>query len=276
MAQISAQSPARMPVFEAISTWLGYCRRYTERTQSHYSFVIHNFAKTLPEITLIGDLNACYINAYISKILSYATNATANRHLIPIKSFFRWLSENYGLPNRAEPVRFLREDPPQQRFLSLEEITLALAVCSIEERDCLNFLLNTGLRASECCALTWPDITDDWIIVRKAKGRKRRKIPLNSTLRKILARYPRNTHIRFLKSDRKRLYHLCCKASRKAGISRFGPHALRRAFATNLAEANVPLAHISILLGHSSLRTTELYLGVTYASVLGDTECLCK
>lgn len=276
MNQILAQQPARMLFSEAISTWLMYCKRYTERTQSHYSFVIHNFAKTLPVAMPITDLNAYYINAYITRILSYATNATANRHLIPIKSFFRWLSEDYDIPNIAKPIRFLREDPPKRRFLSLEEIDLALVVCSPQERDCLNFLLHTGLRASECCALTWNDITNNWIIIRQGKGRKQRKVPLNNTLREILARYPYNTRIQFLKSDRKRLYHLCCKISKKAGIPQFGPHALRRRFATSLAEANVPIAHIKILLGHSSIRTTELYLGITYASVFGATECLCK
>jgi integrase len=41
-----------------------------------------------------------------------------------------------------------------------------------------------------------------------------------------------------------------------------GPHALRHSLATNLMRENVPLSAISSILGHSSTRTTEIYLSV--------------
>jgi len=41
-----------------------------------------------------------------------------------------------------------------------------------------------------------------------------------------------------------------------------GPHALRHSLATNLLNENVPLSAISNILGHSSTRTTEIYIGV--------------
>jgi len=41
-----------------------------------------------------------------------------------------------------------------------------------------------------------------------------------------------------------------------------GPHALRHSLATNLMRENVPLSAISSVLGHSSTRTTEIYLSV--------------
>lgn len=267
-----------MLIKEAVAEWLAYCRRYTYRTQETYQMVIGKFVQGLL-IKTIEELKTCYINTYISRKLFYVKNATCNRHLCALKSFHRWLAENYDVPNHAKGIKTLKEDPPKQRFLSRNEILIVLAVCSKKERDCINFLLHTGLRATEFCALTFGDIVNDWIIVHQAKGRKLRKIPLNSTLREILTRYSSlpETHINFSKSkNRKQLYILCCKLARKAKIPRFGPHALRRAFATNLAEANVPIAHIQILLGHSSVKTTELYLGITYASVAGDTECLCK
>jgi integrase len=41
-----------------------------------------------------------------------------------------------------------------------------------------------------------------------------------------------------------------------------GPHALRHSLATNLLNENVPLSAISNILGHSSTRTTEIYISV--------------
>jgi integrase len=41
-----------------------------------------------------------------------------------------------------------------------------------------------------------------------------------------------------------------------------GPHSLRHSLATNLMQENVPLSAISNILGHSSTRTTEIYLSV--------------
>jgi len=276
MFQAIQQRVARMLIEEAVAEWFSYICRFTDRTQETYQLVLRKFVQGL-QISTIEELSPCHINSYISRKLAFVKNATANRHLCALKSFHRWLAENYDIPNHAQGIKTLKEAPPQQRFLSNEEISKVLSVCSLRERDCLGWLLHTGLRASEFCAVAFGDIVNGWIIVKQAKGRKLRKIPLNSVLREILAR--RNgspeTHIAFSKS-RKQLYLLCCKLSKRAGIPRFGPHALRRAFATNLAEANIPLAHISILLGHSSIRTTELYLGITYASVSGDTEVLCK
>jgi site-specific recombinase XerD len=41
-----------------------------------------------------------------------------------------------------------------------------------------------------------------------------------------------------------------------------GPHALRHSLATSLMNENVPLSAISNIMGHSSTRTTEIYLTV--------------
>ena len=177
----------------------------------------------------------------------------------------------------------LREDPPKQRFLSHEEYLKVLNVCKDDEIEIIQFIANTGVRASEA-KITWDNISEDlmWITVL-GKGRKQRLICTNQLLRDMLSKYQRkpDTIIQFLKSGtknsykRRNLYKLCCQLAKRADIPRFGPHALRHYFCTQLLAAGRPLAKVSLLLGHASIRTTEtIYNHIHTESLLGTTECL--
>jgi site-specific recombinase XerD len=57
------------------------------------------------------------------------------------------------------------------------------------------------------------------------------------------------------------IWHACKQAARRAGITkRVHPHTLRHCFATHLLEAGTDLRTIQLLLGHSDLKATTVYL----------------
>jgi len=59
----------------------------------------------------------------------------------------------------------------------------------------------------------------------------------------------------------KAIYHACKGAAQKAALQKVVyPHTLRHCFATHLLEAGADLRTIQILLGHSDLKETTLYL----------------
>lgn len=248
------------PIHTLVAEWSNYCRRFTIRTRGHYKMVLDRFSASLP-VKFIEDLGPLYIEKYISKLLEKSSNRTANAHLTAIKSFHKWLSSNYDVPNHAAGIAMLREDPPHRQHLKAEDYKNLLQCCN-GDADAIKFLACSGLRSSEAAGLCWQDISDDnqWITVI-GKGRKRRVIPTNQTIRDILKKHrgKPGTHINFLKNSRQSMYNLCRKITEETGI-KISPQILRRFFANELLKHNVPLSHISSLLGHSSVRTTEVYL----------------
>lgn len=62
------------------------------------------------------------------------------------------------------------------------------------------------------------------------------------------------------------IFRIITRCMKMAGIQyegrHHGPHALRHSLATNLMNKNVPLSAISNIMGHSTIRTTEIYLTV--------------
>jgi len=266
---------------KAIDAWLEHNKRHTERTQGHYEMVIMTFFDFMP--SAIGDLEASHIDNYINWLLQRNKNRTANAHLTAIKSFCRWFSEHHNLPNPAEKVRLLREDPPMPRVLTWQEFEKVLAICNETERNLLRFIAHTGLRASEIQKLKWGNIaTDGKSFNVVGKGRKLRTLPLNMVCRDVLQNYeqgPSSSTLPFIEPYNKRsaLYALCKRLAERADIPVFGPHALRHLFATRLMQKGIPLAKISKLLGHSSVRTTEqLYIHWLPADLEGTTEVLIE
>ncbi len=178
------------PVENAVKKWLTHNRRHTERTQTHYAAVIETFVDGLPKnVKSVKKIGPEHLQEHINNIINRGlSNRTANSQLTVLKSFCRWLSEQHDIPNAAQKIRMLKEDPPDARFLTREQYLKVLDSVDSETRDIIEFFAHTGVRATEFCNLTWDCISEDGKrLVFTGKGRKQRVVPLNSTCRGILA-----------------------------------------------------------------------------------------
>ncbi len=132
-----------------------------------------------------------------------------------------------------------------------------------------------GLRISEACRLRPEDIDSKRMLlhIRAGKGGRDRYTLLSRRLLEFLRGYFRKHRPSgWLFPGKTATGYACPQTTRNvfraattaAGISkRVTPHVLRHCFATHLMESGVDIAVIQVLLGHGSLRATEVYTHVS-------------
>ena len=181
-----------------------------------------------------------------------------------------------------------REDLPYPKdhrrlptVLSVEEVTrLINAAGNLLQRALLMTLYGTGMRRTEVSLLKVSDIDSQRMMIRieQGKGGRDREVPLSPTLLKTLRVYWRwmnpKTYlfpgtVKGWRADvpisPNVVWLACHEAAQAAGITkRFSPHSLRHSCATHWLEAGTDLRTIQLLLGHSTLEHTLVYLHLSH------------
>lgn len=203
--------------------------------------------------------------------------STFNVHVCAIRFFYR---EVLRVEWDIEQIHYQKRGRRLPVILSGEEVSALLDVTTnLKHRALLMTLYSAGLRAGEAVHLRLVDIDSGRMMIRvdQGKGRKDRYVMLSERLLLALRRYWREYQPAlwlFPGQDpscpltRASLNHLFARAKERAGIrKRVSPHSLRHAFATHLLERGVNIRVIQRLLGHRSLRSTEIYTHVAESYV---------
>ena len=138
-------------------------------------------------------------------------------------------------------------------------------------------LYSCGLRVSELCSLRLSDLfLDEGFLRVLGKGSKQRLVPVSPRAlaeirawmdeRSAIDIRPGEEDILFLSHRRGRrlsritVFHNLQAIAARAGLQKhISPHTLRHTFATHLLEGGANLRAIQMMLGHESIRTTQLY-----------------
>lgn len=148
------------------------------------------------------------------------------------------------------------------------------ATQNIKHKAILTTIYSLGLRVGELINLKIIDIDGDrnLVTVRKGKGYKDRIIMLSPVLKKLLRMYfkkYRPTEYLFEgkiggKYSTSSVRKILGKSTKIANINKeVVPHSLRHSFATHLLENGTDIRVIQILLGHNSIKTTQIYTKVS-------------
>jgi len=149
------------------------------------------------------------------------------------------------------------------------------SAANLFHRTLLMTLYSTAVRRSELCRLKATDIDSQRMMIRiQGKGRHEREVPLSPKLLEALRVYWRwmkpktylfpgtvNHRRADVPISANTVWHACRSAAKAAGITkRLSPHSLRHSWATHLFDAGADLRTIQVLLGHSRLEHTLIYL----------------
>lgn len=239
----------------------------------------------------LADLNAELVTAFLDHLEADRHNGigTRNVRLTAVQSLFRYAQlqcpEHAALIARVLAIPAKRRDVTLVSYLTRAETDALVASpdrsTALGWRDHLLLVVGvqTGLRVSELRALNWADVTfgAGANLYTKGKGRRDRHTPLIPATAGLLRgwmghrdagldepvfatrqRTPLSTDAVADLIDR----HVSAAALRCPSLAqkKVTPHTLRHTCAMNLLHGGVDLVTIALWLGHSSTKSTEVYL----------------
>ncbi len=247
-------------------------RNYAERTQEIYITRVAEMGRHFGRSP--ADLSAEEVREYLRYLTEERKVSRSGfaQTVGGLRFLYRFTLDRPEMVPHIPYPRLKRRHPV---VLSPGEVARLLkAIRNRKHRTVAMVLYGSGLRISEALALELRDIDSQRMVitVRHGKGDADRQVALSEVLLEALRTYwlaYRPVRCLFPGGDPEKpmvssTIQRALKAARvRAGIAKpAGPHVLRHSYATHLMEAGTDLRVIQTLLGHRSLRTTQIYTHV--------------
>lgn len=212
---------------------------------------------------------------------------SVNRSLASLRSFWKWLLKNNYTTHDVittvkqfkTPKRLPTYVPETRMYDVVDGLKEDIASDDAERlRDAVIMLLlyTCGLRLSELVEANIDDLSSDFSSIRvRGKGNKTRIQPIIKSVGEVLKKYFSQNSSQNICTGQKKALILSKKGERinRRAVQRIvdrklkcygiqgktSPHVLRHTFATHLLNDGADLREIQELLGHSALRTTQVY-----------------
>lgn len=194
-------------------------------------------------------------------------------------SFFGWAWKEELIAknptNNLAPIK--QQKVIRKPYSSVEMEKLKENAASTRDLALIAFLVSTGCRISEVCALNVLDIDFRSRSVKVlGKGNKERVVYLDDVCVMYLERYfqERNDdkEALFLGKGTNRMTPHGVRAMLKriearSGVENVHPHRFRRTLATNLINHGMPIQEVAAVLGHDKIDTTMKYVYIDQRNV---------
>ena len=265
-------------------------KNYRIDLDSYFKFI----EKRMPESPIIDSTAVSLIRSYLSYLLTQGySRRTIARKIAAMRSFGKYLCREQVLDqNPFVGIRTPKLEKRLPQFLEFHEIDDLLKlpdsdILGIRDKALLEILYGTGIRVSEAVGLECSkiDLQGKFVLIY-GKGAKERLVPLGSFAAEALFSYmesvrPRlalrskiKTEILFLNhrggalTDRS-VRNIINKYIRLMSLrKKVSPHTLRHTFATHLMNKGADLRSVQELLGHVSLKSTQIYTHVSSERLL--------
>ena len=249
-------------------------RNYSAATIRCYIRTVEEFSRRFHSSP--DRLGPQHIREYQAELIQKGKSpGTVTQRLAALRFFYvKTLKRVWSIADTPYPKRASQ----LPTILSQEEVARLIDAASTPfHRTLLMTLYGTGTRRAELTHLKVTDIDSQRMVVhvQGGKGRKDRDVMLSpkllQELREHWRRLRRKPNKWLFPGNRqhsgdkpittKVVWQACREAAKRAGIKKnLHPHTLRHCFATHLLEQGADLRTIQLLLGHSDLKETSVYL----------------
>ena len=249
-------------------------RRFSRETQRNYLRDIGRLATFLgrsPDTATADDLRRFQIEQQEGGV----PVPTMNSIVSALRFFFTHTVDRPDLARKLVRLAHPRKLPV---VLSRDEVARLLnATTCLKHQAALSVAYGAGLRVAEVSTLKVADVDSERMLLRieRGKGGRYRNAMLSQDLLLLLRQwwkvgrqqgvmhrdgwlFPGQHSMKPIST--RQLYRVVIEAAQAADIAkRVGPHTLRHSFATHLLNHGADLRALQLLLGHSSLSTTQIY-----------------
>ncbi len=279
--------------------YLTHERNYSDLTIKAYSDDIAHFTEFLLETGNADFFTVELLDAriYLSKLTDDKYSRTSiSRKISSLRAFYQYLMNHEFIAENPFSYLHLKKNGFRlPNFFYSEEIELLFEAAGgtnpldYRDRVILEILYGTGIRVSECQALTLADIDLDLgIMLVVGKGNRERYVPFGEYAKLAIEEYIENCRTPLMQEYQKEhdfllvsqygdhisvsgiQYALNQLVKKTSLTSNIHPHKLRHSFATHLLDNGADMRTVQELLGHKSLSSTQIYTHVTKDHLLKD------
>lgn len=246
-----------------------YAKSSIKTYTSHLSYFLKLSAKYQPE-----DITQKQLEDFIIWLVEKKKVGSSYQKAM-ISTIVKFYKETFQRTINLKHIYPQRSENKLPKFLTKMEVKKILdSTSNIKHKAILTTIYSCGLRLGELLELKISDIKTDQniLLIRQAKGNKDRVVMLSSKLIDLLREYYKiynpKTYL-FEGSENEKYSQRSVQQIMKSSLKKSGVdspasvHTLRHSFATHLLENGVDIRIIKDLLGHSNIKTTEIYTHIT-------------
>jgi len=274
------------------------CSPLSIQRYQHYLRRFHNWLSENSSVQKPEDISLELVRRYRLYLAHFhardglpLVRVTQSYHIVALRAFLRYLLVQRDIPTLSpDKIELPKQSPRSIAFLNPEQIERLLNspqisnIIGLRDRAILETLFSTGLRVSELVNLNRDQINlERKEFGVKGKGNKIRVVFLSDTAAKWIERYLRLRQDNFkplfirysgkvdiqksgekMRLTARSIQNIVSKHAKRSGLPiEATPHTLRHSFATDLLIGGADIRSVQEMLGHESIRTTQVYTHVT-------------
>jgi len=274
------------------------CSSLTIQRYRHYLQRFHNWLSENSSVRKPDDITLDLVGRYRVYLAHLRgrdglalKRVTQSYHIVALRAFLRYLLVQRDIPTLSpDKVELPKQGSRSVAFLNPEQVGRLLNSpkisnnAGLRDRSILETLFSTGLRVSELVSLNRDQVDlERKEFGVKGKGNKLRVVFLSDKATQWIERYLRARRDNFkplfirysgavdtqkngerMRLTARSIQNIVAKYAKRSGLPiEATPHTLRHSFATDLLISGADIRSVQEMLGHESIRTTQVYTHVT-------------